>query len=379
MMSKSIVSLAPGATACAVLAVAVLVSVPARAEILLVDKPMESRAYNIGKRVTAGGVQVWIKNFNPVPQSMVDKQNFIELWTRDVEVCYEEYSDYITWRAGKNYVPGLKLKASVEGVNSIGGSLEPVRLQGTQWDPAKTYKFKTVWNGKMVQWVLDGRVVLSGSMPNDFDIQLINLGSTVRFQGFPGLKGPVYEKIVVWEGEEPADLDTVDAVKMPEGINPHMAVPLMKLNPNADVVCTTDIPPKPAGGIPDPPSAGAAPPKQGGQDAGAAPADGGQAPEGGGTTTEPDARPMAAAPVISPPPVPPPSMGSGSPAGTTTAGADAGGPGGQDGEQPPGARGGRSSQGCEVGGPATSSASLLVLLSLAAFLGRTLRRRRSSP
>jgi hypothetical protein len=113
--------------------------------------------------------------------------------------------DSWSWRAGDNYDNKIKLWSSIGGT-PVDDKSEVQLVATSSYNPSAVYKIKTIWRNRRARFIWDGKELWSGNLEK---IQHIYLGNNIGSAGGFSVLGPVYLKVVVWEGNEPANLDSL--------------------------------------------------------------------------------------------------------------------------------------------------------------------------
>lgn len=162
--------------------------------------------YDLPDPVVDGGAQLWITNFDPPAQSTSGKHHIFAGRSTSNE---GEGGDWWRWRSGQNYSGGkdgtMKLLTALDPLDQV-----EVRTLGEQaYDLGKTYRLKTTWRvSGEVEFFFDGQKLWDATWDDPITTNFVFLARD-GYHGYPTAVGATYARLVVWSGEEPAELGAV--------------------------------------------------------------------------------------------------------------------------------------------------------------------------
>lgn len=162
--------------------------------------------YDLPDPVVDGGAQLWITRFDPPAQSTSGKHHIFAGRSTSNE---GEGGDWWRWRSGQNYPGGkdgtMKLLTALDPLDQV-----EVRTLGEQaYDLGQTYRLKTTWRvSGEVEFFFDGQKLWDATWDDPITTNFVFLARD-GYHGYPTAVGATYARLVVWSGEEPAELGSV--------------------------------------------------------------------------------------------------------------------------------------------------------------------------
>ncbi|HJN75511.1 MAG TPA: hypothetical protein QGF58_16395 [Myxococcota bacterium] len=168
---------------------------------------------DLGSVVSAGGAQLWLKNFDPPNQSSSDKHHVFA--GRTVEDAGDGggpgQTDFWRFRTGQNYGGGGDGTMKILTSKEPNGQEEDRLLDDYAWDTSATYTLRAEWGADgNTRYALDGSEIWSFAWDVPLDIRYIYVGND-GYHGYATTPDAQYVRLVAWRGDKPEHLDSAVA------------------------------------------------------------------------------------------------------------------------------------------------------------------------
>lgn len=170
-----------------------------------VTDPDNMIVYDLGRYLKNGVLEVEVRNFHPQTQNFFARHHLMSMFRNPWGNHHPIENTETVWdlHAGYYYAPGMKMLSWA--FDQRGESSNT----GTNWDPARTYRFKVAWAGRQLRFFIDDSLQLTHTHSSEMELRYLFLGrdrtisgdlvTNYRHNQYPALGGPIFSNVRVRE------------------------------------------------------------------------------------------------------------------------------------------------------------------------------------